>query len=91
MLRQVNMHWIAVDTFTHPSTDSFFSIITAERRPNLILWYQSQTALSQGDILHIDKETISINRGENEIILLNTMPFTKDLWRNIRMNRDNTI
>jgi len=82
------MHWIAVDTFTHPSNKSFFSIITTEKRSHLILWYESQTALSQGDILHIDRKSILINKGKSEIILLNTMPFTKDLWRNIRMHRD---
>ncbi|MBS0848118.1 hypothetical protein JK154_07020 [Citrobacter sp. JGM124] len=82
------MHWIAVDTFTHPSNHSFFSIIMAERRSHMILWYQSQIALSQGDTLHIDKKTISINQGESEIILLNTMPFTKHLWQNIRMQKD---
>lgn len=81
------MHWIAVDTFTHPSDHSFFSIIMAERRPHLILWYQSQIALSQGDTLHIDAESISINRGNDEIILLNTMPFTNNLWRSIRMQK----
>lgn len=82
------MHWIAVDTFSHPSNNSFFSIVTAERRSNLILWYESQAALAQGDILHIDRKSISINKGENKIILLNTMPFTRDLWRNIRMHRE---
>lgn len=82
------MHWIAVDTFTHPSNNSFFSIITAARRSHLILWYESQTALSQGDILHIDRQVISINKGPQAIILLNTMPFTRDLWRNIRLYRE---
>lgn len=89
MLRQVNMHWIAVDTFTHPSNNSFFSIIASESRSHLILWYESQTALLQGDTLHIDKHVISINKGPQAIILLNSMPFTRDLWRNIRMHREN--
>jgi len=82
------MHWIAVDTFTHPSNNSFFSIIAAEKRAHLILWYESKTALSQGDILHLDRHVISINKGPQAIILLNSMPFTRDLWRNIRMHRE---
>lgn len=82
------MHWIAVDTFSHPSNNSFFSIIAADKRAHLILWYESKTALLQGDILHIDRDVISVNKGPHEIILLNTMPFTRDLWRNIRMNRE---
>lgn len=82
------MHWIAIDTFTHPLNNSFFSIIVAKKRAHLILWYQSNTALLQGDILHIDSHTISINKGPQAIILLNTMPFTRDLWRNICMNRE---
>ncbi len=81
------MHWIAVDTFTHPSNNSFFSIVAAKKRAHLILWYESNTALSQGDILHIDRHVISINKDPQAIILLNTMPFTRDLWRNIRMQR----
>jgi hypothetical protein len=82
------MHWIAVDTFAHPSNNSFFSIIVAEKREHLILWYESKTALLQGDILHIGRHTISINKGSQSINLLNTMPFTRDLWRNIRMHRE---
>lgn len=82
------MHWIAVDTFAHRSNNSFFSIIIAEKRGYLILWYESKTALLQGDILHIDRHTISINKGPQSINLLNTMPFTRELWRNIRMYRE---
>ena len=83
------MHWITVETFAHPSDKSFFSIMSAARRPHLILWYESQTALLQGDTLHIDSKVISINKGPNAIILLNSVPFTRELWRNIRISCDN--
>lgn len=87
MLRQVQMHWITVDTFTHPSNKSFFSIVTAVRQAHLILWYESKSALLQGDILQIDKHIISVNKGPQAITLLNTMPFTRDLWRSIRLHQ----
>lgn len=85
------MHWIAVDTLAHPSKKSFFSIIIAERRSHLILWYESHASLLQGDILHVDKQFISINNGPQTITLLNSMPFTRDLWRNIQTDVDKII
>lgn len=80
------MYWIAVDTFNHLSNHSFFSIITADRRSQLILWYESPFALAQGDTLHIDRKIISINDGVFAINLLNTIPFTRFLWQNIRQH-----
>jgi len=78
------MQWIAIDTLNHPTNGTFFSIIAAQRRTQLILWYQSGCGLMQGDTLHVGRRDISINKGQTAIILLNSVPFNRVVWQNIR-------
>jgi len=78
------MQWIAIDTLNHPTNGTFFSIITARRRTQLILWYQSGSGLRQGDTLHVGRQEIYINTGQDAIVLLNSVPFNRVVWQNIR-------